>query len=143
MAVGATFLSTLAMGLFLLVILVTLSLAGQRRSFSRPRLESASPLSVLAGPVGWVLGFMLAALVVGYGAVVAISDGAFVPGLGGEFQPVVLAALSALLGLYVLFGSYYAARSRGAPSSLAAAASIGLVALAFVAVVTLQLVGVI
>lgn len=142
MVVGSAFLSTLAMGLFLLVIFVTVSLAGQRREFDRPRLtREESPLSVLAGPVGWTLGFLVVALVLGVGAIVVVSDGGFIPGLGGELQPLVLGGLSGLLGVYVLLGTYYAARARGAPSALAAGLSAGIVGFVVLGVITLRLVG--
>lgn len=142
MVVGAAFLSTLAMGLFLLVVFVTISLAGQRREFDRPSLTGEeSPLSVLVGPVGWTVGFLVAALVLGVGAVVAVSDGGFVPGLGNELQPLVLGGLSAVLGAYVLLGTYYAARARGAPSALAAGLSAGVVGFVVLGVITLRLVG--
>ncbi len=142
MVVGSAFLSTLAMGLFLLVIVVTVSLAGQRREFDRPSLPTEeSPLSVLSGPVGWTVGFLLVALVLGLGAVVAVSDGGFIPGVGGELQPLVLGGLSGVLGLYVLFGTYYAARARGAPSALAAGLSASIVGFVVLGVITLRLVG--
>jgi len=140
--VGTAFLSTLAMGLFLVVVFVTVSLAGQRREFDRPSLtREESPLSVLAGPVGWMAGFLIAALVLGVGAVVVVSDGGFIPGVGGELQPLVLGGLSAVLGGYVLLGTYYAALARGAPSALAAGLSAGVFGFVVLGVITLRLVG--
>jgi hypothetical protein len=135
-------LSTLATVLLLLVIVVSVSIAGQRRKIDVSGADF-DVLERLSGPVGWTVGFVLLAMLGGVGAIVAVSDGGFVPGLGGELTPVVLGVLVALLGGYVMLGTYYAARTRGAESSLAAAISAVLLAFVVLGVITVQLLGLI
>jgi hypothetical protein len=138
MAVSAL-LSTVAAALFLLVVVATVSLAGRRREVERPRLDDGSLLSVLTGPVGWGIGFLLATAVVGTGVVVVVSDGGFLPGLGGEFLPGVLFALGVLLALGVAAVTYHSVRARGGERSLAAIVSILLLAFALLGGVASQL----
>lgn len=135
-------LSTVATVVFLLVILVSVSIAGRRRQVDVSGADF-SLVDRLSGPVGWTLGFVLLAALAGAGAVVAVSEGRFVPGVGAEMTPVVIGVLGGLISGFVLLGTYYAARTRGAASSLAAAFSIFILAFLVLGVVTLQLLGLI
>ncbi len=140
---GSALLSTLATVLLLLVVVVTISIAGQRREMDVSG-ASFDVLDRLSGPVGWMLGFVLVAMLLGGGAIVAVADGGFVPGVGSSgMTTLVLLVLSLMLGAYVLLGTYYAVRYRGAASSLAAAISASLLGFVVLAVITLQLVGLI
>ncbi len=113
--------STLAMGVILLMIVV---------GISRFRSWHAAPASAtggrrvdvgVQGPVAWSIGFVVAALLV-VTIVIAYVDGSF-PAIGvGVAETLLLGVFAAGISLLLAAGFYVTARNRGLPRSMAVAA---------------------
>jgi len=85
-------------------------------------------------PVAWYLGFAAGALGVVAAGIAAVA------GVGGG--AVAALALGALVGLYLVVGTYATAKSRGRPESLAVAEGIGVLgALALLGMVVVLVLG--
>lgn len=129
--------STALMGLFLVAVLVFLRAADWKHYSPRSEEGGLAALAEdLAGSEAvWFLTFLGLVLVFGGGTLAYVG----VLGFGSSATwGLVLAGVAVLtVGGYVLIGSYWSARSRGKPSSLAlgeGAAVLGLLAIAAVAV---------
>ena len=108
---------------------------GTRATWAREREE---PLPLLERPTTWIIGFfglMLAAV----GGVYAFVTSSAAP--SALLNGPVLAVGGLLLGAYLLFGVYSAAKGRGHPSSIAAAETATVLGALFLVAVSAQLIG--
>lgn len=126
-------------GLLLGVLLLTSRLEDWREyDFAVP--DTRSRTAALAdSPAAWTAIFLVTALVAGGGAVLLVSDIAFMAALGGSWVPLV-GVFGVLLGAYLLWGTYSSARFRGLHSAQAALLSAWLFGVLFVAAVAGKLI---
>lgn len=144
-------LSTLLMGLFLVVTVLALSRGrGKQRDspaesgrYSAEAAAEGGGAHLLPGetiavriartPAAWSIGFFLLALGLGAIAVLSIEGTA-------SAGTALLVTLAALVAVYLLSGIYLAAKQRGRPSSLAAAEGLGTLGLILIVVIMAKLV---
>lgn len=144
MAQFPLFATGLVMAAFLVAIFV--AVLRIRRWKDEPAPDRDNALGRMASRAAhsddvWMLGFLLVAVVVGLGAV-AFAGGDLVPVSQGLAQTLALGGLGLLLVLFVFLGTYFSVRERGGPSARGAA--IGSIVLGFLmlAVISMQLLGV-
>lgn len=141
MADTASLVSALLMGTFLVAVVAALARGRRWRGYAPTTGEGRDLQSTLVGatesPLAWVLAFVVLALGFGGGAVLFVTSSAAVRGTIGLAMGLAFLAITAG---YLLYGVYRSLRSRGRPSSEAAAAGAGVLGLLFVAAVALNLV---
>ena len=126
-------------GLLLGVILLASRLEDWREyDFAVPKGRSRTA-AMADSPAAWTAIFLIVALVAGGGAVLLVSDFAFMAALGGSWVPLV-GVFGVLLGAYLLWGTYSSARFRGLHSAQAALLSAWLFGVLFVAAVAGKLI---
>lgn len=135
--------STLLMGLFLVAVVAFVGYA-ERRETERPEsaLRPGALLSwVRESPMAWLVGFLL--LVVGIGGSTLLFVGGLLPNPSPEQTQLAGLALAGLIALslvvYLVWGAYSTARSRGYPRSGAAAVGVWMSGLLFVVAIAVQL----
>lgn len=140
MAESAYIASALVTGGLLLGVLLLVSRLENWRQYDLAVPETRSRTADIAdSPAAWTAGFLLLALVAGGGAVLLVSDAPLLAALGGSWVPLV-GVFGALLGAYLLWGTYSSARFRGLHSAQAALLSAWLFGMLFVAAVAGKLV---
>lgn len=135
----------LVMAVFLVAIFVAVLRLRRWKDEPAPDRENALVRTVsnmARSDEVWMLGFLLAAAVIGFGAVL-FAGGEMVSVSQGLLESVVLGGLGGLLLLFVFLGTYFSVRERGGPSAQGAA--IGVIVLGFLmlTVISLQLLGMI
>ncbi|MCU4802629.1 hypothetical protein OB920_19900 [Halobacteria archaeon HArc-gm2] len=131
-----------------LAVLVLIALVRSRRWYHYapapdehgqvPALEGERRPPLLERPTTWIVGFV--ALMLGaVGGVFAFVTNPDAP--AGLLSLPVLAVGGLMLGGYLLYGTYSAAKGRGHPSSIAAAETATLAGALFLVAVSAQLIG--
>lgn len=137
-----TLVSTLLMGLILLVIVAAVagSRNWRREAPETPGERGASFAARAArDPDTWGLVFVVIVLAITAGAIVFVG-GFSIPGADQQTVGLLLGAVfGTLLAVLLLGGIYTTARARGAGRSLAVAVGAGLLGLLFVAAIAAQL----
>lgn len=102
---------------FVLAVVVAVLRYGHWESYSptEPGDVSDRLRAVAASPAAWMLGFLALVVVFGGAAVLYVSD-VTVPG-GDVLGVVLLVAAAVVLGGFLFYGTYDAARSRGRPAA--------------------------
>lgn len=138
-----------AAGLVMAVFLVAIFVAvlRLRRWKDEPMPDDESALARTASRLArsdevWMLGFLLAALVLGFGAVL-FAGGEMVAVSQGLVEAVVLGGLGGLIVLFVFLGTYFSVRERGGASAQGAAIGIIIIGFLLLTAISLQLLGMI
>ncbi|SFR96720.1 hypothetical protein SAMN05216559_1693 [Halomicrobium zhouii] len=141
-------LLTSALVMATLAVLVLVAIVRSRRWYHyAPAPDEHGQVPALAGqqrppllerPTTWIVGF-LALMLGAVGGVFAFVTNPDAP--GELFSVPVLAVGGLLLGGYLLYGTYSAAKGRGHPSSIAAAETATLAGGLFLLAVSAQLIG--
>ncbi len=118
-----TLLSTLLMGTAVVAVFVAVTRIGATRAVPRSTPEPVEEdlydvtvtriVAVLQSPAVWTAGFILLALGVGFGALVAVGSFGIPEAVTGPLFTVVSAVIPVLLAGFVFVGSYTAIRQRG------------------------------
>jgi hypothetical protein len=89
-----------------------------------------------------MLTFVVVSVGVAVLGILAISQGDLVSMASGTLLQIVLAAMVALTGAFLFFGTYFSIRSRGAANSMAAVMSALLMGFVVLGVVSLRIAGI-
>lgn len=143
--------STVVMGMLLVAIVVAIARRGSPRgsqivSNRRYRPAGAAEPSGGAGallraagsPTVWAAVFFLLVFGIGAGALLAV--GGFGVDVPASAATAVAGLFVAVLGVYLAVGTYYAARGRGHPDSMAVAEGVGALAMVVILGIALRLV---
>jgi hypothetical protein len=95
-----------------------------------------------SSPKAWMLTFVVVSVGVAVLGILAISQGDLVSMASGTLLQIVLAAMVALTGAFLFFGTYFSIRSRGAANSMAAVMSALLMGFVVLGVVSLRIAGI-
>lgn len=138
MAETAYLMSALVTGALLFTVWTLVSRMENWRSYELPNTELDARGSNLADSAeAWTAGFFLLVLVVGGGAVLAVSNPSLVSAV--ESWVAIVALFGVLLFAYLLWGTYSSARHRGLHSAQAALLSAWLFGSLFLVVITIKL----
>jgi hypothetical protein len=135
--------STVLMGLLVAGVLATILSRTRWRDYEDAGVGPGATermQEVLSSPTTWMVGFLALVALFGVGAVIAVG-GMSLPAGSASMAGVGLAVFFAgLLGLLIFLGAYTASRSRGHPSSFAAAEGAGLLGMFVLVAIVVKLV---